>query len=108
MSDESAEAWEYRVLRPPREPAKKEARDPTTEFNELGSDGWKLIETVDYVGGGTKFLVFRRPAEGGDDPDEAEDLDQSEDAEEADDSGSEDGGTAEHDGCEESGEGADE
>ncbi|MFC6725751.1 DUF4177 domain-containing protein [Halobium palmae] len=64
MCDESAAGWEYRVLRPPREPAKKEARDPTEEFNELGASGWKLIETIDYVGGGTKFLVFRRPADG--------------------------------------------
>jgi hypothetical protein len=75
-TNEDGREWEYYVLRPPREPAKKEARDPTTQFNELGSEGWKLVETVEYVGGGTKFLVFRRPAAvGGDPPEEKRDAD---------------------------------
>ena len=53
--------WEYRVVEPPREPSQKEARDPTGLLNEVADDGWELDETIDYVGGGTKFLVFRRP-----------------------------------------------
>ena len=40
----------------------KELVDPETELNELGEDGWELADTVEYVGGGTKFLIFKRPA----------------------------------------------
>ena len=53
--------WEYRVVEPPRDPSQKEVRDPTVVLNEAAADGWELDETIDYVGGGTKFLVFRRP-----------------------------------------------
>lgn len=42
----------------------KEADDPASELNDLGADGWELAATVDYVGGGTKFLVLKRPAVG--------------------------------------------
>lgn len=55
--------WEYETLRPPREATKKEASDPKAELNELGAEGWELVTTVEYVGGGTKHLVFKRPAE---------------------------------------------
>ena len=54
--------WEYQTLRPPREATKKEASDPKAELNELLADGWELVRTVEYAGGGTKFLVFKRPA----------------------------------------------
>ena len=53
--------WEYRVVEPPRESSQKEARNPTGLLNDVADDGWELDETIDYVGGGTKFLVFRRP-----------------------------------------------
>jgi len=56
-------AWEYETLRPRRGATKKEATDPKAELNALGAEGWQLVDTIDYVGGGTKFLVFRRPAE---------------------------------------------
>lgn len=56
--------WEYETLRPPREATKKEASDPKAELNELGAAGWELVTTVEYVGGGTKFLLFKRPADG--------------------------------------------
>jgi hypothetical protein len=56
--------WEYRTIRPPRESTMKEAKDPTDALNEAGADGWELADTVDYVGGGTKLLVLKRPAEG--------------------------------------------
>ena len=61
MASNGTPGWEYRVVEPPREPSQKEARDPTGLLNEVADDGWKLDETIDYVGGGTKFLVFRRP-----------------------------------------------
>lgn len=54
--------WEYHVVRPPREGTKKEARDPSERLAELGERGWELTETIEYVGGGTKYFVFKRPA----------------------------------------------
>lgn len=53
--------WEYETVRPPRGSTKMEASDPRAELNELGAEGWELVDTIDYVGGGTKFLVFKRP-----------------------------------------------
>ena len=53
--------WEYETLRPPRGPTKKEAIDPKGQLNELGGNGWELVTTVEYVGGGTKYMVFKRP-----------------------------------------------
>ena len=64
MSDAEPTRWEYEVLRPPRDETRKEAEDPSTELNDLGAEGWELAATVDYEGGGTKYLVFKRPAEG--------------------------------------------
>jgi len=63
MSRSDARRWEYRTLRPPRGETKKEAEDPQAALNEYGADGWELVETIDYTGGGTKYLVFKRPAE---------------------------------------------
>ncbi len=40
----------------------EEAVDPEAALNGLGADGWELVDTIEYVGGGTKFLVFKRPA----------------------------------------------
>ncbi|WP_435362034.1 DUF4177 domain-containing protein [Haloarchaeobius sp. DFWS5] len=67
MESETRHIWEYETLRVPRGPTKKEAVDPKTDLNELGRDGWELVETITYVGGGTKYLVFKRPADTGDD-----------------------------------------
>lgn len=61
MDGPPVDRWEYETLRVPRGPTHKESSDPEEELNELGKDGWKLTETIDYVGGGTKFLVLRRP-----------------------------------------------
>ena len=55
--------WEYETLRPPREATRKQASDPKAELNELGSEGWELIETIEYTGGGTMYLVFKRPVD---------------------------------------------
>ncbi|HMB51370.1 DUF4177 domain-containing protein [Natronoarchaeum rubrum] len=41
----------------------KEAKDPTERLNELGAEGWELVDTIDYTGGGTKYLLLKRPAE---------------------------------------------
>lgn len=55
--------WEYETLRVPRGETHKESADPKAELNELGAEGWELVTTVEYVGGGTKFILFKRPAE---------------------------------------------
>jgi len=62
MSRTDTDRWEYETLRVPRGETKKESEDPEAELNELAAEGWRLVETVDYSGGGTKFLVFERPA----------------------------------------------
>lgn len=62
--------WEYRTLTPPRADTQKEAVDPTDELNELGEEGWELVDTIDYTGGGTKFLVLKRPKDADRDADE--------------------------------------
>nr|WP_267623815.1 DUF4177 domain-containing protein [Halobium salinum] len=58
--------WEYETLQPSKGPTHKELEDPKPELNELGDEGWELVDTVEYVGGGTKFLILKRPASGGD------------------------------------------
>lgn len=62
MSDAEPVRWEYETVRPPRDETKKEADDPKAALNDLGSAGWELAATIDYEGGGTKYLVFKRPA----------------------------------------------
>ena len=62
MADPDHVRWEYATCRPPRDETQKEAIDPQAELNRYGSEGWELAETIEYVGGGTKYLVFRRPA----------------------------------------------
>lgn len=57
--------WEYETLSPPREATKKEASDPKGELNVLGEEGWEFVETIEYTGGGTKYLVFKRPVDDG-------------------------------------------
>lgn len=65
MADTTAKRWEYETVRPPRNPTMQEASDPKEVLNEFGRDGWELIDTIDYSGGGTKFLVFKRPVDEG-------------------------------------------
>lgn len=55
--------WEYLTIQPPHGPAAKETADPEAELNRHGQDGWELVDTIDYAGGGTKYLVFKRPAD---------------------------------------------
>lgn len=66
MSANRQTEWEYRSLEPPRDSAKKEAEDPTEELDELGAEGWELCESITYTGGGTKYLILKRPADVGD------------------------------------------
>lgn len=61
MDTDESPVIEYHTLRPPREATKKEASDPVGELNELGAESWELIDTIEYSGGGTKFLVLKRP-----------------------------------------------
>lgn len=61
MPDAGATRWEYETIRPPRDETRKEAVDPKAAMNELGAAGWEFVGTIDYDGGGTKYLVFRRP-----------------------------------------------
>lgn len=58
----NTERWEYRTVTPPRGPTKKEIDNPESMLNGLGGDGWEFVDTLDYVGGGTKYLVLKRPA----------------------------------------------
>ena len=67
QQDASSTHWEYETLRPPRGETKKEAEDPKAEINELAAEGWRFVETIDYSSGGTKYLVFERPAQSADD-----------------------------------------
>lgn len=62
----SSERWEYRTIRPPRTATNKEVEDPESTLNELGTEGWELVNTLDYVGGGTKYLILKRAAPSGD------------------------------------------
>ena len=71
QSDEGR--WEYETLRVPREETKKESADPRDELNEYAADGWRLVETIDYTGGGTKFLVLERTVAAADTAADAED-----------------------------------
>ena len=61
-SDRSAH-WEYKAIESPTELTKRESANPEDRLNELGADGWRLVETVSYDGGGTKFLLFERRLE---------------------------------------------
>lgn len=61
MTQSERPLWEYETVRPERDATKKEAVDPKRTLNELGADGWELVETISYEGGGTKYLVFKRP-----------------------------------------------
>ena len=66
MSDHNPTRWEYETVSPPRDETMKEAEDPAELLTRLGDEGWELVTTIDYVGGGTKLLVFKRPADRGD------------------------------------------
>lgn len=67
MAEEnSTERWEYRTIKPPRTATKKEVEDPESVLTELGSEGWEFVNTLDYVGGGTKYLILKRAIRGGD------------------------------------------
>lgn len=70
MNRDKHDRWEYKTLRPARGETKKEAEDPQAQLNELAAKGWRLVDTIDYTGGGTKFIVFERPVQSADGVDE--------------------------------------
>ena len=72
MGRTQAHRWEYKTLRPPRGETQKEAEDPEAELNDYGAHGWELVTSVDYTGGGTKYLVFKRPVETADESDDGD------------------------------------
>lgn len=63
MSSDRSSRWEYKAVEPPTELTMRESANPEKRLNELGADGWRLVETVSYDGGGTKFLLFERRLE---------------------------------------------
>ncbi|WP_293030108.1 DUF4177 domain-containing protein [Natronococcus sp.] len=63
MSSDRSPRWEYKAVEPPTELTKRESANPEKRLNQLGADGWRLVETVSYDGGGTKFLLFERRLE---------------------------------------------
>jgi hypothetical protein len=63
MTGTARPLWEYETVRPDRDAMKKEAVDPKVTLNELGAEGWELVETITYEGGGTKYLVLKRRRE---------------------------------------------
>ena len=67
MTTDRRVVWEYETVRPPREATMEEASDPEKLLNEYGQEGWEFVSTIEYTGGGTKYLVFKRPADGDDD-----------------------------------------
>jgi len=67
MGQKEGSRWEYETVRPTRGETKKESVDPKAALNELAAGGWRFVETIDYAGGGTKFLVFERAARSTDD-----------------------------------------
>ncbi|MDS0258167.1 DUF4177 domain-containing protein [Haloarcula sp. S1CR25-12] len=67
MTQFETERWEYETLRAPRGETQKESEDPKKELNELAAEGWRFVETIDYSGGGTKYLVFERAKQSADD-----------------------------------------
>ena len=52
--------WEYKMIEPSKGLTKREAINSESKLNELGAEGWRLVDTVSYDGGGTKLFVLER------------------------------------------------
>lgn len=61
MSDHDAVG--VRNASPTARSDKKEVSNSKAEFIQLGAVGWELVTTIEYTGGGMKFLLFKRPAD---------------------------------------------
>lgn len=61
MANREPSEWEYKAVEPTQGLTKREAVNPTAQFNELGAEGWEFTGTIEYDKGGTKFVVFKRP-----------------------------------------------
>ena len=64
MTTDQGTVWEYETARPPRKATMEEASDPEALLNEYGREGWEFVGTIEYTGGGTKYIVFKRPVGG--------------------------------------------
>ena len=64
MTTDQGTVWKYETVWPPREATMEEASDPKELLNEYGREGREFVSTIEYTGGGTKYLVFKRPADG--------------------------------------------
>lgn len=55
--------WDYKTINPSESYAGVEilSQDPEKVLNELGDEGWELVETVEEGVGKSKYLVFKRP-----------------------------------------------
>lgn len=55
--------WDYKTINPSEAYAGIEvlSEDPEGVLNELGGEGWELVETVEETTGRTKYMVFKRP-----------------------------------------------
>lgn len=65
MKQRQISRWEYETIRPPREATRKQATDPKAQLNELGAEDWELVERIEYVSGGTVYLLFKCPINSG-------------------------------------------
>lgn len=57
--------WDYKTINPSESYAGVEVltKDPQEALNELGDDGWELVESIEESVGKSKYLVFKRPRE---------------------------------------------
>ncbi|WP_323676507.1 DUF4177 domain-containing protein [Halorubellus sp. PRR65] len=53
--------WEYKVVDLSTSFLGKSVEDPEDRLNELGRDGWELVEDLSEASGNSQSLVFKRP-----------------------------------------------
>jgi hypothetical protein len=53
--------WEYKVVDLSTSFLGKSVKNPEEELNELGREGWELVEDLSEASGNTQSLVFKRP-----------------------------------------------
>lgn len=55
--------WDYKTINPSESFAGIDmlSKDPESALEELGDDGWELVETIEESIGRTKYLIFKRP-----------------------------------------------
>jgi hypothetical protein len=53
--------WEYKVVDLSTSFLGKSVKNPEERLNELGADGWELVEDLSEASGNSQSLVFKRP-----------------------------------------------